>query len=88
MWSCGVAGAWRGALVGRSCLDTDEDREGRQNPVNVQKRQVTQEERCLREDDLIGVPRHNTLTIIVSQAVIGESEVTKNRTWFVMMGKD
>ena len=24
----------------------------------------------------------------VSQAVIGESEVTKNRTWFVMMGKD
>ena len=24
----------------------------------------------------------------VSQAVIGESEVTKNRTWFVMMEKD
>ena len=24
----------------------------------------------------------------VSQAVIGESEVTKNRMWFVMMGKD
>jgi hypothetical protein len=24
----------------------------------------------------------------VSQAVPGESEVTKNRTWFVMMGKD